>query len=243
MAGKFYIVGIGPGDHELVTVKALKIAKEADVIALSVCDPDIDEISTFEKGEKSEFQCSVLSDSAPFEVVNASQPIIEKEFLLSGIPMMKDEKIMEKIYSDFSKKIIELLKNDKNVALLVMGDPTVYTSEFTVFESILNKGFDCEIISGIPIFCSASACAKTSLANGNEQIRVYGDSSELDHSLYLPGTKVFLKIGKNIPRLKAASISKKVVIVEDCGLPSEHTYENMEDIPAHVSYASIAVVK
>ena len=102
-------------------------------------------------------------------------------------------------------------------------------------ESILEKGFDCEIISGIPIFCSASACAKTSLANGNEQIRIYGDSSELDHSLYLPGTKVFLKIGKNIPRLKAASISKKVVIVEDCGLPSEHTYENMEDIFVHYS--------
>ncbi|MDD6807036.1 MAG: precorrin-2 C(20)-methyltransferase [Oscillospiraceae bacterium] len=243
MSGKFYIVGVGPGDKELVTIKALKTASEADVIALTVCDPDLEEISAFEKGEKNEFQTSVLSNSAPFEVVNVNQPISQKEFLLAAIPFVKDEKILEKLYHGFSKRIIDLLKNEKNVALLVKGDPTVYANEFLIFEKIKSEGFECEIISGVPIFCSAASCAKTSLAIGDEQVRIYGDCAELDHSLYLPGTKVFLKIGKNIPRLKAASRMKKVVVVEDCGLPSEHTYENMEELPAHVSYASIAIVK
>lgn len=225
MKGKLYGIGVGPGDPELLTLKAVRIIKECDVIALP--------------GKEKE-------KTVAYKIVKPSVPEIEeKQFLNIEMPMTKDADILEKSHKAGTEKIIEYLNEGKRIAFLTLGDPCVYSTYIYIHQRVKEAGYETEIISGIPSFCAASAKLGIGLAEKAEMIHIIPASYQIEEALTLEGTKILMKAGRKMDAVK--TLLKKndgqVLMVENCGMENEKVYSKAEEIPADASYYSLIVVK
>ncbi len=218
MAGMLYGVGVGPGDPELLTLKALRIMREVDVIACP------------EKSGKA---------GVAYEIAQGAYPeIVDKELLLLDFPMKVDD--LEAAHKLAAKQLVKQLQAGKNVVFLTLGDPGVYSTFFYVAERVRQVGYEVEIINGIPSFGAVAAKLGLPLSLGDESITITsGEYKEVD------GTLVIMKAGMQLENIKQKLMNsdKEVYLVENCGMPEEHIYRGFEEIPLKVSYFSILVVK
>lgn len=225
MIGTLYGVGVGPGDPELLTMKAVRIIKECDGIALPATDKD------------SCFAYQIAKQAIP----NLSS----KPALCINMPMTKDKSILAASHRQGADKIEAFLKKGADIAFLTLGDPTIY-STFTYLQELLTAdGFQTEIICGIPSFCAASGALNTSLAKGSEPIHILPGSYPLQDMLKLPGTKVLMKSGKRLAEVKA-ELEKEGLscqMVENCGTNYERIYYSIENMPDHSGYYSLIIAK
>ena len=136
MAAKLYGIGVGPGDPELLTLKALRIIKESDVIALP--------------GE-------VAKDTVAYKIVaGIYNELSHKELLAVPMPMTKDPVKLQESHDNGAKLIEEHLKAGRQVAFLTLGDPTVYSTYLYVHKRLQEMGYEVEILSGITSFCAVA---------------------------------------------------------------------------------------
>ena len=134
---KFYSVGVGAGDGSYITLGALRALEQADIIAVPVK----------KYGEK-----STALEIIRKEFDTDKKEISELEFRMSG-----DTKIREESRRNSSEKIISALKDGKDVAMITLGDVSVYSTCTYVHNAVKNAGFELEIIPGITSFCAAVA--------------------------------------------------------------------------------------
>ena len=86
--------------------------------------------------------------------------------------MSGDTKIREESRRNSSEKIISALKDGKDVAMITLGDVSVYSTCTYVHNAVKNAGFELEIIPGITSFCAAADKAQISLCEGNESVAI-----------------------------------------------------------------------
>ena len=146
----------------------------------------------------------------------------EKECLNLTTPMTKDKAVLNAAYQAASNQIIEQLEQGKDVACLTLGDPTIYSTYIYIHRIVKAHGYATEIINGIPSFCAVSAKLQDSLVDRSEQLHI------------IPSTYV-----------KATLKEKHMTgtMIENCGMPEEHIYHKIDEIPDQASYYSIIVVK
>lgn len=229
MNGKLYGVGVGPGDPELLTLKALRVIKEVDIILVpgktSNARPD---------------------ESIAYTIIQGVYPkISERHVKTISMPMTKDKDELEKIHEIGAKEVSDLLKDGKEVAFITLGDPTIYSTYLYIHKKILEMGFDAEIISGIPSFCAVAARLNIGLSEQAEQIHIIPASYDAQEALKLPGTKVLMKAGRKIKDVKKYLLNSnsECLMIENCGLEDEKIYKSVEEIPDDSGYYSIIVVK
>ena len=215
MTGILFGTGIGPGDPELMTLKAVRLIWENDTIAVP--------------GEKPE-------ESIAYQIaVQAVPELAEKELVAIPMPMTKNAKELEENHRRGAEKIEELLDAGKNVVFLTLGDPTVYSTYLYVHRRVLEDGYDARIVSGVTSFCAAAASLSEGLVENSEELHVIPASYQIEDALELSGTKAvkqFLK-EKNC----------RAVMVENCGMDTEQKYFSAEEIPDQASYYSLIIVK
>ena len=131
---------------------------------------------------------------------------------------------------------MDKLKQGQDVACLTLGDPTIYSTYIYIHRIVKKHGFETKIINGIPSFCAVSAKMEDSLVDRSEQLHVIPSTYDIEAALTYPGTKVLMK---------ATLIQNNMsgTMVENCGMPDEHIYKSIEEIPDKASYYSIIVVK
>lgn len=225
MAGKLYGIGVGPGDPELLTLKAVRIMEECDVIAIPGENPE---------------------KSVAFLIAKQACPSVEKkEQVYIKTVMTKNVEALEAGYNEATKIIEEQLKQEKKVALLTLGDPTIYSTYIYIQRRIASLGYETEIISGVPSFCAAAARMGDSLVDRNLQLHILPASYETEEGLQLSGTKVFMKAGSKFQDLKKQLLEKncEAVMIENCGMENEKIYYDIKDYPEEVSYYTIVVAK
>lgn len=225
MSGKLYGVGVGPGDPELLTLKAMRLVREADVIAVPGEDP---------------------KESVAYKIVKgAYEKLDEKELMAVPMPMTKDKEVLEKSHAQGTKMVQEELDKGHKVVFLTLGDPTVYSTYLYIHKRICELGYDTEIVSGIPSFCAVSARLNTGLVEKAEPLHVIPASYQIQEALKLPGTKVLMKAGKKMKEVKAQiqELGSKGVMIENCGMPDEKIYRSIEEIPEDAGYYSLIIVK
>lgn len=225
MAGKLYGIGVGPGDPELVTLKALRMMKECDVIAIPGKNP---------------------TESVAYKIARGAFPEIDqKEQLLVATPMTKDLSVLNEGYALGAKAIEKLLDEGKDVGLLTLGDPTIYSTYIYIQRNVTADGYEAEIINGIPSFCAVSAKFGNSLVDRDEPLHVIPASYQVEDSLKLPGTKVLMKAGSKLAQVKQALKENgcSAVMIENCGMEDERIYRSTEEIPDAGSYYSLTIVK
>jgi len=225
MKGKLYGVGVGPGDPELLTLKALRIVKESDVIAVP--------------GE-------VAEESIAYIIMKGAYPdIAGKDCVAISMPMTKDINVLEESHAKGAVGIEKELEAGKQVAFLTLGDPSIYSTYLYVHNRIIRKGYDAEIISGVPSFCAAAARLGIGLVEKSESLHVIPASYQIEDSLLLSGTKLLMKAGRKMKavreQLKAMNVQG--YMIENCGMGNERVYETIDKIPDNAGYYSLIIIK
>ena len=228
MQGKLYGVGVGPGDPELLTLKALRLIKENEIIAVPGKD---------------------IRASVAYQIVKGAYEDLDKKILIPvAMPMTKDPQVLKANHDKAADQVEDYLREGKNVVFLTLGDTTVYSTYLYVHKRILERGYEAEIVSGITSFCAVAARLNMGLVEADQPLHVIPatyKAQEMDEILKLPGTKVLMKTGKKMKQVKE-SIEKsgqKAVMIENCGMPSEKIYRSAEEIPEDSGYYSLIIVK
>ena len=225
MSGCLYSVGVGPGDPELMTLKAVKIIRNCQVLVLPA---------------ESKEKC------VAYQIVRRAIPEIEdKTTVCLVMPMTKDKDRLEKSHREGTTKEAEVLDAGKDAAFLTLGDPTVYATSMYIHQRIAGMGYRTSIVSGVPSFCAAAAKLGVSLGEKQEQIHIIPASYDVEAAMQLPGTKILMKAGKKMPVVRQCVKEHHgwTAMVENCGMAEEHLWINAEDMPEHPGYYTLVIVK
>lgn len=225
MKGILYGVGVGPGDPELMTLKACRLIRENEVIAVP--------------GEK-------VEDTVAYRIAVQAEPeLAKKELLPIYMPMTHDKEEMERNHERGAERIREILETGRNVIFLTLGDPSVYSTYIYLAKRVESRGYETRLVSGITSFCAAAARLNIPLTEWNEQLHVLPAVHRLDSTLSEHGTYVLMKSGKKMGQVKELlrKSGREVQMVENCGMEDEHVYRSLEEIPDDAGYYSLIVAK
>ncbi|WP_455715201.1 precorrin-2 C(20)-methyltransferase [Anaerosporobacter sp.] len=249
MKGILYGIGTGPGDPELLTLKAARLLKESDVIAIAITDSSLTRpfLENKQRNEDRDIDCESLRDGciAYGIAVQSVKELEDKPILHIPTIMTKDKKKLQEGYERAAMAVEDLLDQGKQVAFITLGDPTVYSTYLYVHALVSEAGYSTQIISGIPSFCAASARINRGLVERSEQLHIIPGSYGVEEALDMKGTKVFMKVASKMAVVKEhiRLHHNEVVMVENCGMSGENIYTNCDDIPDDASYYSLLIVK
>lgn len=222
---KLYGVGVGPGDPELMTLKAVRIIEKSDVIAVP--------------GEN-------VEESVAYRIAAGGCHNLEtKERIAIPMPMTKDHKKLKESHDKGAAILRAYLDTGKQIAFLTLGDPTVYSTYLYLHRRLRREGYPVEIVSGITSFCAAAAKLDIGLVEKSESLHVLPASYPIEEALEFSGTKVLMKAGKKIGKVKEVLQSRQTeaVMVENCGMAGEKIYRSTDEIPEDGSYYSLIIIK
>lgn len=173
-------VGCGPGDPELLTVKATDILRNADVIFTP----------TAREGKPS------IALSIVQQYVNVTTKIVDLIF-----PMVKNREQAKLYWRRNAEQIAETAKMGKNVVYLTVGDPSLYSTWIYIQREITSRypEINVKIIPGIPSVFAFAAQAKISLVEGDETLGIIPacyDIEKVKRTANSCDTVVFLKDGR-----------------------------------------------
>ena len=224
MKGKVFCVGVGPGDPELLTLKAVRLIRENDVIAVP--------------GRTAE-------GSVAYRIASAAVPEISgKELIPLFMPMTEDRVVLDEAHRTCAEKLKSYLAAGKDVVYLTLGDPTVYCT-FAYLQPLIEKeGFAVEYVSGVPSFCAAAARLGVPLAEGDEPLHVIPSPRE-EIGPGLSGTCVLMKSGSHMAEAKKSlgRSGRDVLAVENCTMENERIFRGAEEIPDGSGYFTVVIAK
>ncbi len=203
MTGKLYGVGVGPGDPELMTIKARRVLESVDV----VCAPD--------SGR----------EGRALEIVKKA---VDRDFnvLRPHFPMTKKREVLEKAWGEAAEAIYSELKKDKDVAFVTLGDPTFYSTFAYVMERIkaAHPEVEIEVVPGVTSVTACAASLGIPLVSGGESLAVVPAAYGIDNLELLAqnfDTVVLMKVSRSFDaiaeRIERAGLSGRAVFVARCG--------------------------
>ncbi len=223
MKGTFHIIGVGPGDPELLTLKGKKILEQCPVWFTP---------SAFKEAGR----------STAYDIITATVSPKEKNILSHYFPMKKNHR-SEKIDKELSdawrqgaKAIMEHLENGNDVAFPTLGDPTIYSTSFYVLETLQEYGlpFPVKIIPGISAITATAARVQLPLCLGDERMVIIPavfEDNQIKELLKKVEAAAFMKAGKAlgylIPLLEELDIIDNAVLVERCGFEEERVWKDI----------------
>ena len=225
MGGIAYGVGVGPGDPELMTQKAIRIIRENQVIAVP--------------GKEAK-------ESIAYKIAVATVPeLAQKELVPIPMPMVRDRELLQEAHIRGARLIENYLDQGKNVVYLTLGDPSVYCSFSYLQQILLSDGYAVETVPGVPSFCAAAARLNLPLTEWDEPLHLVPAVHETRGSLREPGTYVLMKSSSRMAETKELlrNSKKEVFAVENCGMATEKIYRGVEEIPDDAGYLSLLIAK
>ncbi|MDR0569149.1 MAG: precorrin-2 C(20)-methyltransferase [Spirochaetaceae bacterium] len=223
--GALYGVGVGPGDPELITLKAVRIVSSCS----AVCFPEM---------------------KSAFEIARSAMPeIAEKEIIPLDLPMTRDAETLRLGREKAADRIMEALASGKSVAFLTLGDVSIYSTFGYLRKIIAEKGYETQAVPGITSFCAAAAALGEDLALWEEPLHIIPASyPDLSGALRMKGARVLMKSGSAIPEvralLEAQGLADSARVVENCGMANQRIWKSIRDMgDAKTGYFTIIIVK
>ena len=225
MKGIAYGVGVGPGDPKLMTLRAIELIRENEVIAVPGKEP---------------------KESVAYKIAAAVFPeIADKELVPVYMPMIKDRALIDEEHKKGAALLKKYLDQGKNVVYITLGDPTIYCT-FSYLQHYLEAdGYPVELVPGISSITAAAARLNLPLTEWDEPLHVLPAVHKTDAAMDLPGTYVLMKSASHMKDVKETlrKSGKDVQAVIDCGMPTEQVYRSLEEIPDDAGYFALVIAK
>lgn len=215
---KLYGIGVGPGDKELLTLKAVRIIQSCSTIV----------VPSGMAGGKS------IALEVAEEYISKDSEVLVKHFPMGG------EEQEEKIYEAF-KTIEEKLKEGKDVAFLTIGDPFIYSTYIYLLKHIEEMGYETETVPGITSFCACASLAKVPLVIGDEPLLIVpGDRVDMiKDEKYVVVMKVYKLEEQVLNTLEEKGFN--YVYIKRAGREGQEVVRNREDILKNREYMSLII--
>lgn len=225
--GILYSVGVGPGDPQLMTLKAVETIGRCPVVASP----------RTRSGEM-----------LALDIARGASDLGGKTVLPLDFAMAHDRERRRRDHERAADAIEAHLKAGRDVAMLNLGDVSIYASCGYVRELISQRGYESVMIPGVTSFCAVAARLDTSLTEPDEPLHIIpGGAWSTEKALELPGVKVLMKTGRSLPEV-VETLAKHgcldtSAMVADCGLPTERVYRDLSSVPGDPGYFVTIVVK
>lgn len=148
MRGKLYGVGVGPGDPGMLTLRAVRVLREVEVICAPVSKPG--------------------GESSALKVIREEGLTGGKEIMRLVFPMTRDEKILRGYWRKAGENVRRQLEKGRKVAFVTLGDPTFYSTYLYLLEEL--EGVEVETIPGVTSVSACLASRNLALARGDEKV-------------------------------------------------------------------------
>lgn len=208
----FYSVGVGPGDPELITLKAVRTLERCPVVAAPQT----------KNGEM--LALSIARQTASLE----DKIIVPLHFTMS-----RDKAEQHAAHMAAARELRLHLDAGRDVAMLNLGDVSIYATAAYLAELLSADGYETCMVPGVTSFCAVAARLNTSLTGMNTPLHIVpgGCGEALDTTLAMPGAKVLMKSGKQLPgvltELARRGLLEHSALVCNCGLPGEQVYPDL----------------
>lgn len=228
--GTLYGIGVGPGEPELITLKATGVLKRVSTIfaAASTCN---------------DFS-HALTIAQPYLASNVE--VVHLHF-----PMTRDKVELKRAWTENARIVGVALENGKDAAFLTLGDPLIY-STFGYLMQTLHCDFpeiNIEVIPGVTSFQAAAARTCTVLCESGENLLLLSginSEDELSDNLQTADNAIILKAYRNYEAIRRAvrglGREKSSLFVSRVGQPEE-LVASLENAPEHPHYLSLVLVK
>ena len=183
MTGTLYGVGVGPGDPELLTLKAVRVLHDAPVIA---------------------YPAPLEGESLARSIASPHIPGGKTEIAIR-LPFSPERGDTEERYDRAAEVLISHLEAGRDVALLCLGDPLLYGSFVHVLPRIGNH-FHVSIVPGISSISAAAAAIRLPLAIQDESLAIIPatlDAETLAARIAAADVAAVVKIGRHLKKLQA----------------------------------------
>ncbi|WP_132994289.1 precorrin-2 C(20)-methyltransferase [Gordonia zhaorongruii] len=234
MSGKLWGVGLGPGDSELVTVKAARIIEQADVVA---------------------YHCARHGNSIARSV---AEPYLRdgqvEERLMYPLTVETTDHpggyagAMAEFYTESARRLAEHLEAGRDVALLAEGDPLFFSSYMHMHKRLHDR-FEAEIIPGVTSVSAASAAIGIPLVEGEETLTVLpgtAEPGELVTHIRSGEALAVMKLGRTFEKvrdaLRTAGRLDEAWYVERASTQRQRVEPVVDVDPGTVPYFSLIVV-
>ena len=190
--GKLYGISVGPGEPDLLTIKAKKILDSCDVIAYPV---------------KTAGEGSVALNIIKPNIDLSNKEV--KEYVFSMNPdYVERQKGWDKAFED----IMSTLKEGKSIAMITLGDLSIFSTYMRIDMMIKSKGFETELVPGVPSFCHGASLVGIPLTMGEEALVVIPFNQArfdaLENALDNYENIVLMKAFKHVDEIADAVVSK-----------------------------------
>lgn len=225
MKGTLYGVGVGAGDPELMTLKAVRMIRQTEYIAVPGAQP---------------------TETVAYQIaVQAVPELAHKTLLPIYMPMTHDAQQLEENHKKGAAQLEAVLDEGHDIVFLTLGDPTIYSTFSYLQKRVQADGYATALVSGIPSFCAAAARMNIPLAEWNQPLHIIPAVHRLHETLEGDGNYILMKSGKQMSRVKEIlhASGKDVVMVENCGMENEKIYRSAADIPDDAGYYSLIIAK
>lgn len=244
MPGKLYVIGVGPGDPELITVKAVRILKGVPCIMVPRG-----------REEGMSLALSIIEqavDLAGKEIVPAHFPMVTTRGRKEGRGAAEISELLDARWDKAAEAVLERLREGRDVAFVTLGDPAIYSTFFYLHPRLvaLEPELIMEIVPGISSVNVAAAGASLPLALAAEKIAIVPANYDMDLDAVLRDfeTVVLLKAGGAFETVKEAlKVSgrlSRAICVSRAGLPGERIITDLRQVEKEdLDYFTLVLVK
>jgi precorrin-2/cobalt-factor-2 C20-methyltransferase len=229
--GTLYGIGVGPGDPELITLKALKVLNRAPHIFAS---------------------CSTKNSySLALSIVRCHLNGAGIEHL--PFPMTKDPQVLQEAWERNARRVLEVLYTGSDAAFVTLGDPLTYSTFGYLLKTLKRLHPEVRIITipGITSYSAAAALTHIPLAEGEESFYLVSGAlgaARLKEVIDKSDNIVMLKTYRHFDEIYAAleelALLDQATCISRCGLEGETIIENLRDLKGHkMPYLSMIIIK
>ncbi len=230
--GKLFGVGVGPGDPDLISLKAVKVLNSVSVVYCAYSPKNSYSLAR-------EIVAPHLRDDVP---------LVRLDF-----PMTREKERLQQAWSRNAYQIFHTLRDGKDAAFVTLGDPMIYSTFGYVMRAIKEIAPEVEItiVPGISSFQAAAAATGRVLAEAEESFVVISGAMgarKLKEVAGVADTVIMLKVYKQyeeiLQGLQTLNLSKDSVLVTRCGLEGEKIIKDLEGPNGSIPpYLSLLIIK
>lgn len=210
--GTLYGVSVGPGDPELMTLKAVRCIEQCPVLAAPQ---------------------TAAGRMLALDIAKGAVDVSGKIILPLHFAMSRDSEVLKASHAAAADAVRAHLDAGRDVALLNLGDVSIYATYGYLEEILTAQGYAAVRIAGVPSFCAAAARLGQSLTGGMEQPLTIAPGRHVEQVLAAPGAKVLMKTGRRLPKtldaLRERGLLANSAMVCNCGLPDEVVFPALTD--------------